>query len=216
MPEHGSNQPDAEQPSEPELERFFEQKDDNDVRQVVRDLPHNQTEIVPAPREFLEQLGQQYIDNLETVPVNPEAPWDGAGEQVLHRWMAEAKTSSADHQKAGYKLKKRYKILQFALIISATIVFVESALIPCNTDQFALVAIRVVFTAINLLIAQLNQALNYGSKYQQHFEYEGKFAQYALDIEEILATDIDFRAPKDKTITSLLERKKQLVNAPEL
>lgn len=187
----------------------------DDVRNVIRDLQHNQTEIVPAPRQLLEQLPQQYIDGLETIPVNPEAPWDEAGEEILRCWMAEAEAASKAHQATGYKLKRRYKALQFAVISSAVALFLINSLVPCNADLVGHI-VHVVFSAINLLVAQITGFLNYGSKYQEHFEYEGHYSRYAIDIMEILATDTDFRAPKDKTIAELRERKKQLVSAPEL
>lgn len=187
----------------------------DEVRQTVTRSVHNQAEILVAPDEYVERLDQRFINELETVSVTPEAPWDEPGEKLLRNWMAEAQAASASHQTTGYKLKRRYKTLQFASIVSAAIVFIVTTLFPCTTED-SYRYIQVTASGIATAITSFTGFLNYGVRYREHFEYEGHYACFATDIEELLVTDRDFRAPKDKSITEFRERKKHLTKAPEL
>lgn len=187
----------------------------DEVRRTVASAHHNQAEVLVAPNEYIEQLDQRFIDSLETVSVTPEAPWDDQGESLLRDWMAAAQASASAHQRTGYKLKFRHKALQFSSIMSAVVVFIVSTLFPC-TKEDPYRYIQVTASGVAVGITQVQTFLNYGTRYREHFEYEGHYIRFATDIEELLVTDRDFRAPKDKSITEFRERKKQLVNAPEL
>lgn len=184
------------------------------VREIVRGEQDNESEIVVAPDELIRQLDQRVLDGLDTIPVTPEAPWDDAGERLVRVWMDAAQTASSEHRATGYKLKFRHKLLSIANIFATVLVFIFTSLFPC-TDEPAYRGLNVTAAALALFVASVISHFNYGSKYQQHFEYEGHYAKYAIDCEELLATEPDFRAPKDKTLAELRERKKQLLNAPE-
>ena len=187
-----------------------------DINRLLSGSPHNELDLVPAPQSFLDRLSSEYINNLETIPVIPEAPWDTNGEELLHRWMVEAKDMAKGHKKTGYILKFRHQRLSIAVILSAALVFLVSSLFPCTTIK-VYKYIQVGFSFLGLVIANTNAFFNYGARYQLHFEYEGKYRKYAIDIEEILATQVEFRPPKDKTIVEFKERKGQLVTSgPEL
>jgi hypothetical protein len=156
------------------------------------------------------------LHNLETVPVTAEAPWDQTGEALLRVWLDEAKDESKGHKTTAYKLKRYYRRLSIAVIISTGLVFLVTSLFPC-TNEDAFKFIQVIVSFISLILANIASFYNFGPKYQEHFQYEGLYMRYAIDVEEVLATDIDFRPPKDKTIVEFRERKGNLVtSAPEL
>ena len=187
-----------------------------DINGLLSQSPHNEVNLVPAPQQYLNQLDPEFLHNLETIPVIPEAPWDTNGEELLHRWMADAKDLAKGHRHTGYILKKRHHQLSISVIIATALVFLVSSLFPCTTEP-TYKYIQVFVSFLSLVIANINAFFNYGARYQLHFEYEGKYRKYAIDIEEILATQTEFRPPKDKTIVEFKERKGQLVTTgPEL
>lgn len=186
------------------------------VRETIAGTEYNQADILPAPEDYLRQLDPAILRALETISVNPEAPWDEAGEKLLRDWMDDATKCAKGHAKTGYKLKRRYKGLAMCNILATGLVFLVSSLFPC-TSESAYKYITVVISFISLLVANTHTFFDYGPKYQRHFEYEGRYYKFVVDMEEILVTDADFRPPKDKSIAELKERKGNLVTtAPEL
>ena len=186
------------------------------VRQIVSSADHNQAEIICPTQRYLDSLNPEYINGLETIPVTPEAPWDSRGEVLLRHWMDAAKDHSEKHSAIAYKLKSLYRKLSVLVILSTGLVFLTSSLFPC-TDEVMYQYIHVFISFVSLVLANLSSFYDYGPKYQSHFQYEGYYMKYYIDIEEILATDIDFRPPKDKTIVEFKERMGNLVtSAPEL
>ena len=161
------------------------------------------------------QFDQTAIDSLETIQVNQEAPWDKKGEDLLRDWLVAAKQQATSHRKTGFRLKKLYKFIGITSILSAAIVFFVSN-VQISTDEHRYTVIKVTVAFINLIIANLASFLNYGPKYQRHFEFEGKFTKISIDIEEILAIDPDFRSPKDRTLAEYKEKVGNLFSsAPE-
>jgi len=152
------------------------------------------------------------VDSLETIQVSKEAPWDKQGEDLLRVWLATAKRESDLHRKKGYTLKSLYKFFGIVSILTAAIVFLVANLDSTeNTLRFIIVSF------INLIVVNLTSFLDYGPKYQRQFEFEGKYTKISIDIEEILALDQDYRAPKDRTLAEYKEKIGNLrVNAPEL
>lgn len=186
------------------------------INDVIRNTLYNESEIAKAPEEYLNHFSQQYINNLETVQVTAEAPWDENGEKLLRRWMAQAKDCSKAHRSTAYKLKHLYRLLSITVIITASCVFLTSSLFPCTVEPVYKV-ITVFISFINLTIANISNFFDFGPKYQLHFQYEGLWIRYALDIEELLVTDHDYRPPKDKSIVEYRERMGNLISsAPEL
>lgn len=162
---------------------------------------------------------QQYqspSDPLETIQVSEEAPWDKPGENLIHSWLETAKQQASIHRKRGFRLKQLYKFFGILSIVSAAIVFffANISVSPVGKTD-TLVHIFVAF--VNLLVANLNNFLEYGPKYQKQFEFEGKYSKLSVDLEEILAINADFRAPKDRTLAEYKEKIGNLfVNAPEI
>ena len=102
------------------------------------------------------------------------------------------------------------------MIISAGFVFLFSSLFPCTVDE-TYKYIQVSMSFGSLILANLSSFYDYGPKYQSHFQYEGYYMRYYINIEEILATEVDFRPPKDKTTVEYRERMANLItSAPEL
>ena len=187
-----------------------------DIGSLLARSPHNAVDLVPASQQYIDQLDPEFVNRLETIPVIPEAPWDEQGEKLLCRWMVEAKDFATGHKRTGYILKRRHQRLSISVILSASLVFLTSSLFPCTLNQ-TYKYIHIFISFISLAIANINGFFNYGANYQRHFEYEGKYRKFAIDIEEILATRADFRPPKDKTLVEFKERKGQLVtSSPEL
>lgn len=153
--------------------------------------------------------------SFETVQVSEEAPWDKQGEDLLRSWLETAKQQASVHRKQGFKLKYLYKFFGILTIISAGAVFLFSNIKLSSmvaTDDAA----HVFVAFVNLIVVNLNNFLEYGPKYQRQFEFEGKYSKLAVDLEEILAIDSEFRSPKDRTLAENKEKfGNLLVNAPE-
>jgi len=155
------------------------------------------------------------FDPIETLQISDEAPWDVPGEDLLHSWLEACKQQTGVHRKQGFKLKKLYKFFGILSIVSAGIVFFF-ANIKVSDDQVTDDIIHIFVAFVNLLVANLNNFLEYGPKFQKQFEFEGKYSKLAVDLEEILAIDAAYRAPKDRTLAEYKEKVGNLyVNAPE-
>ena len=213
--EHHSDGETNEQPLLPVAPLVESEHGESDaVRSVIAETRDNDAEVVVAPNQLLSQLDDQYLRGLETIPVSPEAPWDEAGERVLRDWMAEAKVTAAKQNAKARKLKYYHYIVSF-LAISWAVLMTFASFFACSDllgAKLTLSGLGAVQLGINLSVA----FLNLGQRYQRHYEYEGKFFKFALDLEELLATDIDFRPPKDMTIRGLKEIKKSLLEAPDV
>jgi hypothetical protein len=180
---------------------------------IISDSQYNEADIILAPERVLQQLGEidpNFMDRLETVPVVSEAPWDTEGEILLRCWMDEAEECANAHKTTGYKLKRNYRILSILVILAAGLVFLVTSLFPCD-DAYKVV--QVVVSFLNLMVANFASFFDFGPKYQNHFQYEGLYRKFAIDISEILVTREDFRPPKDRTMVEYKERKGNLVTA---
>jgi hypothetical protein len=185
------------------------------VRELVERSPTNETEIVRAPKQYIDQLDEEFLHQIETIPVTTEAPWDLKGEVLLRVWLDEAKDSSKGHRNTGYKLKNVYRILSISVILATGLVFLITTLFPCEDDSHKYISAFISFSS--LILANLAAFFDYGPKYQSHFQYEGLYQRYVIDINEILSTDSEYRPPKDKTLVEFRERMGNLVtSAPEL
>jgi hypothetical protein len=185
------------------------------IRELVGGSRTNETEIVRAPQHYINSIDDQILHNLETIPVTTEAPWDLKGEVLLRVWLDEAKDSSKGHRETGYKLKKLYRILSISVILATGFVFLVTTLFPCNDNSHKYITAIISFTS--LIFANLAAFFDFGPKYQSHFQYEGLYQRYVIDINEILSTDEVYRPPKDKTLVEFRERMGNLVtSAPEL
>lgn len=155
-------------------------------------------------------------NTIETVQVGEEAPWDQPGEDLVQDWLETSKQQAAIHRGKGFRLKRRYKFFGILSIITASIVFLFSNIVvSLNLSIDTFVHVFVAF--INLIVANLVQFLEYGPRYQRQFEFEGKYSKLAVDLTEILATDIEFRSPKDRVLAEHKEKIGNLmINAPEV
>lgn len=172
--------------------------------------------VTPAPPDILDELNQDRYNSLETIHVSQEAPWDQQGDELLRRWVDDAQKQSLQHRKRGFYLKKLYRILGILSILAASIVFFMSS-VKFNDDEAIDQLGHSVFTFINLIFANLNSFLDYGPKYQKHFEFEGKYIKVCIEIEEILSTDKEYRVPKDRTLAEYKEIVGNLyTSAPEV
>ena len=185
------------------------------VRELVSESSTNETEILRAPKQYIDKLDQEFLHQLETIPVTAEAPWDLKGDVLLRLWLDEAKNSSKGHKNTGYKLKKIYRILSISVILATGLVFLVTTLFPCEDDSHKYISAFISFSS--LILANIAAFFDYGPKYQSHFQYEGLYQRYVIDINEILSTDVEYRPPKDKTLVEFRERMGNLVtSAPEL
>lgn len=181
------------------------------------------TESAPDPddesgdfSDILQGFREANQDTIETLQVSREAPWDKAGEDLLRSWLDAAKQQASAHNKTGYRLKRLYKIFGICSIVSASIVFLFSNITVTENEEGDAI-FHVIVSFINLLVINLTSFLEFGPKYQLHFEFEGKFSKFGVDIEEILSCDPDFRAPKDRTLGEYKEKIGNLyTNSPEV
>lgn len=172
-------------------------------------------EIHPDIAERLEFPAPTTFNPVETIRVSQEAPWDQSGEDILRNWMATAQQQAHTHRKRGYKLKRLYKFFGVMSVISAAVVFLFSNANIFKDDKTGTIA-KVVVAFINLVISNMASFLDYGPKYKHQFEFEGRYSKFAIDIQEILAIDSEYRSPKDRTLAEYKEKIGNLVtNAPE-
>lgn len=172
--------------------------------------------VTPAPQHVIDELDASVYNSIEEVHVSQEAPWDEQGDQLLRNWVADIEKQSVLHRSRGFYLKRLYRILGITSIVAASLVFFTSN-IEFSTNELSNQIGHSVFTFLNLILANLNSFLDYGPKYQQHFEFEGKYTKVGIEIHEILATDHEYRIPKDRTLGEYKEIVGNLyVSAPEV
>ena len=144
-----------------------------------------------------------------------EEPWTDASESYLRGCLEAALNAQSMHQKAGYRLKRLYRIFTAVVILWSAVIFVVNGSIGCSADDIDH-TISLVVNAFGVLINALFASLNLGYTYREHFEYEAKFFDLAQDIECILVQSKEFRVPADAFLTEIRERRKKLALAPEL
>lgn len=166
------------------------------------------------PHDVKRLFDDEQLEDMEEVPVTVEEPWSAATESTVRNWKAEAERNAKEHARSGYRLKFKYRLLNFILLAWAGIVLVVNGLIGCD-EQRSYKAITLGVNAIQVFWTGLNSSMNLGTKYRIHFEYEAKYKAFALDIEFQLAREQDFRIPADAFMTEMRERKKHLDDAPE-
>ena len=155
------------------------------------------------------------IASMEEVPVTVEEPWTDRTEEILRDWQNQAETMSKLYQKAGYRIKFKYRLLGFILLFWSGIVLVVNGLVGCSQAETQK-TIGLIVNAIQVFWTGLNSSMDLGMKYRVFFEYEAKYTELGLDIEYTLSRDRDFRIPADAFMTEMRERKKRLTEAPEL
>ena len=129
------------------------------VRELVSESRTNETEIVRAPKQYLDQLDTEFLHQLETIPVTTEAPWDLKGDVLLRVWLDEAKDSSKGHRNTGYKLKRLYRILSISVILATGLVFLVTTLFPCGDDSQRYTSALISF--FSLILANLAAFFDY-------------------------------------------------------
>lgn len=166
------------------------------------------------PDDVERLFDDEQLKDMEEIPVTVEEPWSSATESTVYDWQIEAKKNAEKHAQSGYRLKFKYKLLNFILLAWSGIVLVVNGLIGCDQER-SFKALTLTVNAIQVFWTGLNSSMNLGTKYRVHFEYEAKYKAFALDIEFQLARDKDFRIPADAFMTEMRERKKRLDDAPE-
>lgn len=151
----------------------------------------------------------------EEIPVTYEEPWNEVIEDLLRVWKDEAAGESQRHRSAGYRLRFKYGLLNFIVILWASINLVSSNFFECDNETISTL-ISLVINSIQVFLSGLNSSMNLGYAYRVHFDFEAKFLELAIDIEAQLIRGRDFRLPADAFMTEIRERKKRLTEAPEI
>jgi len=168
-------------------------------------------ERLPNPREALSEA--QYAA-LEEVQVSLEEPWNTRLETALCSWLDEAKVSGEKHKQSAFRMKGRYRLFTFVVLLWSAIILVTNDTIPCDAGpEYKFV--RLIINAIGVFLNALFSSLNMGYTYRMHFEYETKYFELAQDISYTLMRDRDFRPPADTVMMEVRERRKKLASAPE-
>ena len=187
-----------------------------DIHEIHRGPSFIERPLSPEDiRTTLNHIDRETLDSLETIRVTPEAPWDEPGNLLLRSWLASSKQQASTHRTRGFKLKRFYKLIGISAILSAALVFLVSNIQGSGSSPQNI--FLAVASFVNLIIANLASFLDYGPKYQRQFEFEGRYTKLMVDIEEILSTASDFRAPKDRVLGEYKEKIGNLYrNAPEV
>ena len=167
---------------------------------------------------FFRPLSQQFSVSTnpdEEIPVTFEEPWNDDIENKLRIWKTEATRESEFHRGAGYRLRFKYGLLNFIIILWASINLVSSNFFECNNETISTL-ISLVVNSIQVFLSGLNSSMNLGYAYRVHFDFEAKFLELSIDIETQLIRGRDFRLPADAFMTEVRERKKRLTEAPEI
>lgn len=163
----------------------------------------------------LEYFRDGEFGGMDEIPVTIEEPWSNTLEDALRDWQAEAEGCAAGHNKAGYRLKYKYKLGGFVTITWGLVVLLVNGLLSCD-DQWYAKFVTVFVNAINVTLIGLFSSMNLGQAYQEHFDYEARFAKLADDIVITLTRGRDYRIPADAFMSGVHERRKNLRSAPEL
>lgn len=153
--------------------------------------------------------------SIEEVPIIIEEPWNEQIETHIRGWLVQAEESQVSHRKAGYRLKKRYRVFTFIVLLWSAVILVTNGIAECSDDVADQVG-RLIISALGVFINALFTSLNLGYAYREHFEYETKFFELAQDIECTLVRRREYRMPADAFMTEIRERRKKLALAPEI
>jgi hypothetical protein len=167
----------------------------------------------PSVLEYIRGDGE--FGGMAEIPVTVEEPWNEGYERQLGDWKDEAVRSAQDHNKAGYRLKHKYRLGGFVTISWGLVVLLVNGLLSCDDQAYAK-AFTVFVNAVNVSIIALFSTMNLGQAYQEHFEYEARFLKFADDIRVCLIRGREYRIPADAFVTGINERIKNLRSAPEM
>ena len=162
-----------------------------------------------------DRFSAEDLADLEEVQVSVEEPWTPAIEEKLLCWLAEAQVSEAQHKKAGFTLKRRYRLFTFIVLFWSAVILVVNDALGCDASELQKL-VRLVVNAFGVFLNALFSSLNMGYTYRMHFEYETKFYELSQDISFVLVRGRDYREAADSFMTEIRERRKKLACAPEL
>lgn len=148
------------------------------------------------------------------IPVTIEEPWNDDFESLLRLWETSAEKSEISHRRAGYRLKYKHNLLNFIIIVWASVILIASTFEQCQFKQTYKIVI-VIINSIQLFLTSLNANMDLGNSYRKHFDFEVQYQELHLDIHSELARDRQYRVAADAYTIQIKERLKKLANAPE-
>ena len=154
------------------------------------------------------------VDSQDT-PLVYEEKWNEEVEKLLCSWKEEAREQGRSHGNAGSTLRFKHNLLNFIVILWASINLVSSNFFECNNETVTTL-ISLVINSVQVFLNGLNSSLNLGYAYRVHYDFETKYEEMALDIETELGKGRAFRRPSDAFTVAMKERKKRLSEAPPI
>ena len=187
-----------------------------EASESVRDDRYNQGMLEYIPRGVQPGIfSPRAIHEMDEVQVTLEEPWGPKIETTIRNWKDGALKSSAAHQDAGYRLKFKFRFVKVMLTFWAVVSMISNNLLQCDESDTAIL-VRLAIHGIELFWVGVTAISNMGYDYRVHFEYERKYAEYAIDVDDMLSRGEDFRVPADAFIAEMRERMKRLGESPEI
>lgn len=115
------------------------------------------------------------LDNLD----RKELLWESREEELIKGWVETIKKNKMKHRMKGMRYKRFYYALAIPCIITP--------LILSNVIEFLNQNIESIMMIFIGIITALNTFFNFGKRYSENFEYEGKYDELLYIIETELA-----------------------------
>ena len=145
-----------------------------------------------------------------------ELLWELREEELMLKWKEEMKTQANLHRKKGRQIKKLYAV--FGLPASLIPIILSGL-----SEQFEnhMLAYNLLMIFSGTLVG-ISTFFNLGKRFTQHFQYEHRYLELALDIEKEIRKPKRFRQPCDVYMEAVylkycnLNGQAPLVGSPEI
>lgn len=109
-----------------------------------------------------------------------ELLWDHREEILLTEWMSNMKESSSAHYKNGKRFKKLYAFVG----VPATLIPIIMSGLTIQLEQYPTIQSLLMITTGTLI--GISTFFNLGRKFSEHFEYEARYLELALELQKEL------------------------------
>jgi hypothetical protein len=124
-----------------------------------------------------EDIKIDFTPSSEDNPDRMELLWESREEDLLLEWGAICKSKSIQHDTQGKTNKMRFGVFGVPSVLIPIVLGGLSSVAPSNSLIYSLGMMG------SGLFSGVNMFFNFSKKAQQHFEYSGKFAELATEIE---------------------------------
>jgi hypothetical protein len=164
----------------------------------------SETEEVEEVKEISSDIENQLNFVKHTPTFHEESDWTDQIENLLNKWKSQVNKLSQIHQESGYVVKTRFYRMSIPSIVIPFLMTFLSQNIDENSQTMKLIngAMFMMTSSLSALV----MFFNYGTLFEQHFQYASRYSDIVTRIDSELARRRKFRTPSDVFVTEIKDR----------